>query len=720
MAQPSEVHLKLLEAERERRRRLAAAANAEFGEEVAAMSTGEKATFYATNIVNEANRGIMEFLPFPNIRGAMESVGVGVQTDFSGTAGGRGVRFASQGLAMSMPFLKFGNVGPQLYRSTNMIRSFVDDLAKTAVQHPKTYFGSEAAGGFGAGVLGQKAEESGAGPVTQLAAEAAGGLTFGGITAMAPSSLRSLREGFQANILPFTERGGMIRAGRQMQARAGGPEEAAQLAQTLDSLPEGVTPAQWIGNERLMAQEARLLADNPRLETFVKGELQGARLIAQEELLDSFGRQRSRQEWEISVLNRVTPQGFVIKPGMTNEMLDDAYNSFAPLYDGAMGHPISTQNLHQDLVSSVRTPEIMAVNPERDTVSNWLKTRLTAYSKQLSGASAASEDLLSLRSSIRKERRLQTKRGRDERADLLGAAEAVLTKRIDDGLPEGARVILREADSDYRRYKIVEDAIFEAGDANLTPADLSRAIQRGGLTTDSRYARGVDADTQELRRAALAGRSTEELLGDPQRAELIVRGLSNEEKQFIHADFAETLYKRATSAEATDSGIALISGEKLLRDIVENRDVMKSLGMAEADINRLQYMGEKMLAMSKKTPQAVSALFEDGPANLLQLAAALAGAKGGQRMAGQGLGSSLVLAQYMSNKARGALARLTSDEAARLMRDAATDPDLYRAILTTSTVGRSVARNRATYLEAWLLSSAFDAATREGATTDGN
>lgn len=701
--------LQLIAIEEEERRRLAAAADAELGPDVADMNTGQKAALYATNLVNEANRGIMEFLP-SGVREKMEGVGIGVETDFSGTPAGRGTRFVSQGTAAALPLVRMGNVGPQIYRNAGMIRSFIDDLAKTAIDAPKTFFGSEAAASFGAGSMGQVAEEGGSGPGGQLAAETFGGLTLGGITSMAPNSLRALREGFQANILPFTESGGMIRAGRQMQDRAGGPDAAAQLAQSLDSIPEGVTPAQWIGDERLMAQEAKLLADNPSLDNFVRGELQDARLIAQEELQNSFGQAASRQDWEVAVLNRVTPEGFEVSPGMTDKMLDDAYESFKPLYDGAKGHPIGTQNLRDDLLQSVYAPEIMAITPERDTVSNWLKTRMTAYREQLSGQVADSEDLMNLRSSIREERRLQNKRGRDERADLLGAAEAVLTKRIDNKLPEGAREILRQADSQYRRYKIVENAIFEAGDANLTPADLSRSIQQGGLTTESKYARGVDADTQELRQSALAGRSTEELLGDPQRAELIARNLSEEELRLVHADFSETLFKRATSAEATDSGIALISGEKLLRDIIENRDVMKNLGMAEADINRLQYMGEKILSLGKKTPQAVTALFEDGPANLLQLAAALAGAKSGQKVAGKGMGSSLVLAQYMSNKARGTLARLTSDEAGQLMRDAVTDPDLYKAILTTSTVGRSTVRKRAQYLEAWLLSSAFDSA----------
>ena len=93
--------------------------------------------------------------------------------------------------------------------------------------------------------------------------------------------------------------------------------------------------------------------------------------------------------------------------------------------------------------------------------------------------------------------------------------------------------------------------------------------------------------------------------------------------------------------------------------------------------------------------------------------AAISGAKSGQRMAGNGLGSSLVLAQFMSNKARGALASITSNEAERLMKDAVTDPELYKALLTRGTAGRSIMKERAAYLESWLLASAFDKANTE-------
>ena len=59
----ADLNAQLIKIERERRRRLSEAADAELGAEVEGMSMGEKAKTYATNLVNEANRGVMEFLP---------------------------------------------------------------------------------------------------------------------------------------------------------------------------------------------------------------------------------------------------------------------------------------------------------------------------------------------------------------------------------------------------------------------------------------------------------------------------------------------------------------------------------------------------------------------------------------------------------------------------------------------------------------------------------
>jgi hypothetical protein len=619
---------------------------------------------------------------------------------------------AGEYMGMAMPFAAglpaLGSTLPRAARS-GAVRTFLDNIAKTATRFPKTYFSSEAAAAAGAGALGQMAERGGAGPTGRLGAELAGSLA-GGVVAGVPAGLRAAKEGLTASLAPMSQEGGMIRAARQMQERAGGAEAAQRAAISLNDIPEGVSPAQWIGDERLMAQEARLLTDNPELANQVKAELQEARMAAQSSLMDSFGRPRSRQDWERAVLEMVTPTGTVIEPGMTDDMLDQAYRSFEPLYAEARGFDIPTSGLTGRLSRAVMEPSIIATDKERKTVKNWFNSLATSFDDQIEFDEISSDALLQMRSKVRDQRRLQSKRGNEERADLLGAIDGEITGVLEANVPDYVVDILKRADSQYRKYKVIENAIYNAGDSALTPDQLSQSIRMGGLTSTSRYARGVDPATQELRIAALAGRSTEEVLGDPRRAALFVRGLDDEGKKAVQADFINVLVDRAKNraTDATDAGIPFVSGAQLTRDLRENRAVLSRLGMSQTEINRAESIARQITVMERRSPAAVSRLFTDGPASIIELAATLAGAKSGQKIAGRGLGSSLVLAQYMSNRARGILAGLTSDQATKLMTDAVTDPKLYRAILTKSIVSPTKDRQTAQYLESWLLASAYD------------
>lgn len=733
--------LLIAKAERERRRRLA------LRKETPAQPESPSAMDQVNEFVAGVARplaGMVDFVMSPVAAGYEAVTGQparGVSTmisepgAFTGKPGAASA--AGEYVGMAMPLAAgipaLGSTVPRMAK-TGAVQTFLDNIAKTAFSAPKSYLASEALGAVGAGVAGQAAREAGAGPTGQMGAEFAGS-TIGGLPTMLPAGMRAAREGLTASLAPMTSEGGMIRAARQMQERAGGQQASQRAADAIADIPGGVSPAQWIGDERLMAQEARLLADNPELSNQVKADLQGARIAAQESLLDSFGKPRSRQDWERSVLERVAPAGANIKAGLTDEMLESTYQSFKPLYDTAKGFDINIPNATESMQGLLATGRIgrtepglkrlldasafddavMATDDSRQQVQRWLNSQYTAYKPQVKNETISSDALIDLRSKIRDERRLQERRGNMERADLLGSAEGNITTALMRGLPEDASTTLRSADAQYRKYKVVENAIYNAGDSALTPDQLAQSIRTGGLTTSSKYARGADPVTQELRIAALGGRSTEEVLGDPRRAALFVRGLDDAGKKAVQADFVNTLYNRAKgrATEATEGGVPFISGQQLMRDIEENRSVMRQLGMSQPDIMRVQNIATQITKMERRSPAAVDRLFTDGPASILDLGAALMGAKSGQRIAGNGMGSALVLAQYMSNRARRTLANLTSDEAARLMNDAATDPKLYRALLTKELVSPRADRQSAQYVESWLLASAADKATQE-------
>ena len=702
--------LALAMAERERRRRIEQPSDFSQSQPMPEPPTmGERAGRAVqglAGVAEEMNVGMLGMVP--GAVPALQRAGL-IRPDEEAMEGARGaaLRYTGTALPFAAGVTALGSA-PGTIKGTGIIRSMVDDIANFARARPATYFGSELAAAGAAGAAGEMAREGGAGPGGQLAAEAGAGLVGGGIVAAVPAGVRATRDAIVANLFPMTQEGGMLRASRQMQSRAGGAERAQEMAKMLDTIPEGVTPAQWIGDSTLLAQEARLLADNPDLAPIVRQELQEARLAAQESLRDSMGRPRSRQDWERNVMERVAAPDTRIDPGMTDEMIEQAYRSFEPLYDSAKGFPTELRGLKNELTSAVQDDFIMASDAERATVTRWINNQMTAIEGR--DVPATTDDLLNLRSRIRDERRRQVKSDNMERADLLNSAEAALTQKIETALPENVRDIVRAADSQYRKYKVVENAIFRAGDRNFTPDELSEAIRSGGLTSQSRYARGQDSAVQEMRELAIAGRSTEELIGDPRRAALFVRGLDDEGKRAVQADFINNLIDRSLAGratETTDAGVAFVSGKALMRDIRENRDVMRAIGMSEQDIGRTQRMAREISIIEQKPPAAVAQLFEDGPANVMQLAAALIGAKQGQAIAGRGMGSSLVLAQFMSNRARRVLASMTSDQAARLMKDAATDPELYRAMLTRS-VSTPTARQQAAYLESWLIASAVN------------
>lgn len=719
--------LRLAEAEKERRRRMAQRDVASSG----ATPVQQQATIGQN--INEFIGGVarplasLADLAMSPVSAAREAItgrpspagfsGAVTQSgDFSGNpdnvAGAAG-EFVGMALPMALGATALGSTLPRAGK-TGYVQTFLDNIAKTATKSPGSFFGSEAISAAGAGALGQAAGNAGSGPGGQLAAEVVGGAA-GMLPAALRSGFRSAREGLTASLAPMTNEGGMIRAARQTQQRAGGQESAVAAAQSLEDIPGGVTPAQWIGDERLMAQEARMLADNPEMANIVRADLQEARIAAQESLLDSFGKPRNRQDWERSVLERVTPKGTKITPGLTDTMLDEAYRSFKPLYDEVKGFDIPTSGLSQNASDAVYDASIIASNKERKAVRDWFNNVSSSFDDRVEFDEIPSEALVEMRSKVRDQRRLQQKRGNEERADLLGALESSLTKRLEDNIPPFIKAKLREADSQYRKYKVVENAIYNSGDSALTPQQLSESIRTGGLTTTSSYARGADPVVQELRIAALGGRSTEEVLGDPRRAVLFVRGLDDDAKKAVQADFVNVLYNRAKerATDATDAGISLISGEKLMKDIAENKSVLAALGMPSGEVGRLETVARELMKLEKRPPQSVERLFEDGPASIIELVFTLFGAKSGQRLAGGGLGSSMVLAQYMSNKARGTLSRLTADEATRLMNDAVRDPKLYRAILTKDIVDPNRNREAAQYLESWLLASAADKALAE-------
>jgi hypothetical protein len=189
-------------------------------------------------------------------------------------------------------------------------------------------------------------------------------------------------------------------------------------------------------------------------------------------------------------------------PGDINKLFDEAYRTYEPLYDQAKGFPIYPKIVNQNGVDiplpnalryATQDRSVQIGNKERKQVADWLDNQLTQLSHAHPGKLLDSEDLLTLRSTIRTQGR-QYNNGSSvaERAtgQLYNNAEDAITKTLESQLPADAMNALNAADTGYAKLKVVEDAVARAKDrpGGFTGNQLSEAVK--GSTTKQRYARG--------------------------------------------------------------------------------------------------------------------------------------------------------------------------------------------------------------------------------------
>ena len=724
----------------------------------------------------------LDYLP-DSAKNYLARLGIGYPAgvDAEGMAGKMG-----EAVGMAAPYVAFPlAAGERLAAETaakltprmnmNPVRGFIEDMYQTYLKSPKMFLATEAGGAAGAAATGEllgvseenKEEYSPERIVTQrLFAELLGGVIGSGIPNALPSTFKRAKQTIQANLLPFTTAGAEIRAARQMQARAGSQEQRELFALLLEGMPEGVTPAQWLGDDTLLAQQARILADdkadvqNTRgLTEQVGAQLMQARRVMVEELYDAQGNPRSRLDWARQVIQRVTPGTTEIKKDQVDKMLQQSYDAFKPLYDKARGfelEPEAAEGLRELIIGSADAPDITASKDSIDTARRWLTKLVTTYEPEAAKDLAAldtpppvilgadekplrppteapapapkaplnitsTNDAINLRSKIREQRRkLRRTGGNLEVRDLYGVAEEELTNFIRNNVSDEAAEELAETDAIYSQYKVIEDAVFQSFDDNLTGQNVSQSIKQSTLATQSQLARGdTNEAVQELRSLALQGRDVETYLRDPERAALIVRGLEPEEKAEVQAEFLRYIIARgkevAPIIETPVPGVGtqkeiIPSAATLKRDLLDNLDVMRSLGMSDDEIKRVTNIADTLGKLEKPSPEAVKKLFEDGPASLLELAAVLVGT-GQAALIGDAtnVGGSLVLAQFMANRARQLLSSFTGDQAAKLMADAATDPELYKVLLLKDIAPRRQLIEGARYLQNYLYSAPFSA-----------
>lgn len=594
-----------------------------------------------------------------------------------------------------------------------LLKQIAERGAKFAVDRPGAFIAGETAMALGAGAAGEMAEEAGAGPGMRVGAEITAGILSGIVPAAIPRLARNMYRWGMRNIVPFTEAGAELRAAQQMQIRAEDPEAAAEAALALAARQEagedlGITPARATGEERLMAQEQRVFQDDPVLDKLIREDLESAIKRTQGELGGLFGTPRGKESWELAIFQRVAPEGVEITPGTSEEMLDQLYQSFRPLYAEIKGYPVRP-NLYGKRQTPLETmiknaPEsnrIQADQSKRDAVSRRLTAMWSGFSRNLKTVDgvvqAPSEKYLKLRQDIRAEARKRTKVGDYESAALYRIAEEKIDDVLRDQLEPDLLARLKTADSHYRNYKIAEDAVYRKSgtDQGLTPEGLLAAL-RVSASSKGNYARGEMA---ELRSAAVSGKPIAKIIEDPARIRRAVAQMGEDDIANTKADFFEVMMRKAMVSQDETEGV---SGTKLKRMLDHYSDSAAAVRMTEEDLMNANSIADALIIAERRSPAAVSQLYEDGPSNILQLFATLVGAKHGQKVAGRGMGSSLVLAQYFANKARGILSHFTTEQATALLTRAQTDPKLYAHLLTRPDARPAAQIESAQYLSTYL------------------
>lgn len=257
-------------------------------------------------------------------------------------------------------------------------------------------------------------------------------------------------------------------------------------------------------------------------------EQAGESLPGFKQIIDPARENAERQYQALIIQRGAAPGAPPIRPSENiHDMLQQAYDSYQPLYDQARGYPVSpsimrTQGANVPLTQLFQQAAQAPGVPQslRQSENEWLQDRLTQLPRN-----PQSEDLLTLRSAIRQRGReygLRTDTDASHIANISGRAERSVTAALQSQLPAEPMAVLQQADANYGNYKIIENAVAKSKDnlAGLTPQKLSQAIY--DATADPAYARGAGGPLRDL---AQAGTNVFQVVSPPTGARVATLGL---------------------------------------------------------------------------------------------------------------------------------------------------------------------------------------------------
>lgn len=292
---------------------------------------------------------------------------------------------------------------------------------------------------------------------------------------------------------------------------------ARRLAQGLNRTPE----AQMLLNHGISLTPGQMNPQGPMNQFEQASEsLPGVKQIIHA------ARDNAEQQYQAAVIQAGAAPGAHINANENvHDMLQQAYDSYQPLYDQARGHPVIAARvtpqgnvpLGPSLQQAAQAPGVPHSIQQGE--NDWLQDRLTQLP-----ANPRSEDLLQLRSDIRQRARLANLRTDTDAghvATVNGRAQQAVTDALTSQLPAAPLHALQTADANYGNYKIVEDAVAKSKDnvAGLTPQKLSQAVYNANR--DPQYARGAGGPLRDL---SQAGTSVFQTVSPPTGARVLTLG----------------------------------------------------------------------------------------------------------------------------------------------------------------------------------------------------
>jgi hypothetical protein len=232
-----------------------------------------------------------------------------------------------------------------------------------------------------------------------------------------------------------------------------------------------------------------------------------------------FGQTRSPTEWEGELFQFAAAPGARVEVTNTQDMLAQARDSFRPAYAAFSNEPIAESNLRvlgRNLKAAIDDPSFTAGKNARETVTDFVNSQLQPMSDRFTATGALTTgDLIEVRRAVRAEQRRvagSTSADIQDRSQVLEQVENVLTDNINSALSPDLLDGMSVVDGQYRKYKVLEDAVIRSGERGLNPDVVSDAIRRSS-TSPGQFATGGDA---EFRTLALTGWPIEQLLSDPE------------------------------------------------------------------------------------------------------------------------------------------------------------------------------------------------------------